>query len=92
MSRALACARAAEQAHQPKSAARRPVELSTRAARVRRDSGGLRPTSRCASILVAKGMNCCQVAEILGDAPRTVAYWLERFQKHGLVGLQDGAR
>jgi NAD(P)-dependent dehydrogenase (short-subunit alcohol dehydrogenase family) len=26
-------------------------------------------------LLVAHGMNCCQVADILGDAPRTVAYW-----------------
>jgi len=43
-------------------------------------------------LLVAKGMNCCQVAEILGDAPRTVAYWVERFQKNGWAGLQDGAR
>ncbi len=43
-------------------------------------------------LLVAKGMNCCEVAEILGDAPRTVAYWMERFQKQGVAGLQDGAR
>src|SRR6266436_5805092 len=25
-------------------------------------------------LLVAYGMNCCQVADLLGDAPRTVAY------------------
>lgn len=43
-------------------------------------------------LLVTKGMNCCQVAEILGDAPRTVAYWMERFEKHGLAGLQEGTR
>jgi len=43
-------------------------------------------------LLVTKGMNRCQVAEVLGDAPRTVAYWMERFQKHGLAGLQEGVR
>jgi hypothetical protein len=31
-------------------------------------------------------MNCCQVADILGDAPRTVAYWVERFEQKGLGG------
>jgi transposase len=43
-------------------------------------------------LLVAQGMNCCQVADLLGDAPRTVAYWAERFEEQGLAGLQEGAR
>jgi transposase len=43
-------------------------------------------------LLVAQGMNCCQVADLLGDAPRTVAYWVERFEHKGLAGLQEGAR
>jgi transposase len=43
-------------------------------------------------LLVAQGMNCCQVAELLGDAPRTVAYWVEKFEQKGLAGLQEGAR
>jgi transposase len=43
-------------------------------------------------LLVAQGMNCCQVAELLGDAPRTVAYWVEKFAQKGLAGLQEGAR
>ena len=34
-------------------------------------------------LLVAYGMNCCQVADLLGDAPRTVAYWVERSKKRG---------
>src|SRR5580692_12929434 len=34
-------------------------------------------------LLVAYGMNCCQVADLLGDAPRTVAYWVERFEEKG---------
>jgi hypothetical protein len=32
-------------------------------------------------LLVAHGMNCCQVADLLGDAPRTVAYRAERFEE-----------
>ena len=43
-------------------------------------------------LLVAHGMNCCQVADLLGDAPRTVAYWAERFEEQGLAGLQEGSR
>src|SRR6202040_4378871 len=43
-------------------------------------------------LLVAHGMNCCQVADLLGDAPRTVAYWAERFEEQGLAGLQEGWR
>jgi transposase-like protein len=41
-------------------------------------------------LLVAQGMNCCQVAELLGDAPRTVAYWVQKFEQKGLAGLQEG--
>jgi transposase len=43
-------------------------------------------------LLVAQGMNCCHVAELLGDAPRTVEYWVRRFEEKGLAGLQEGAR
>src|SRR5271157_5920379 len=43
-------------------------------------------------LLVAEGMNCCRVAELLGDAPRTVEYWVRRFEAKGLAGLQEGAR
>ena len=43
-------------------------------------------------LLVAYGMNCCQVADLLGDAPRTVAYWVERFEEKGLGGLREGSR
>jgi transposase len=42
--------------------------------------------------LVAQGMNCCRVAELLGDAPRTVEYWVHRFEAKGLAGLQEGTR
>ena len=43
-------------------------------------------------LLVAHGMNCPEVARLLGDAPRTVEYWIRRFETHGLAGLTEGAR
>jgi len=43
-------------------------------------------------LLVAQGINCCRVAELLGDAPRTVEYWVRRFEQRGLAGLQEGHR
>ena len=43
-------------------------------------------------LLVAQGVNCCRVAELLGDAPRTVEYWVRRFEERGLAGLQEGQR
>ena len=43
-------------------------------------------------LLVAQGMNCCRVAELLGNGPRTVEYWVHRFEEKGLAGLQEGQR
>ena len=43
-------------------------------------------------LLVAQGMSCAQVGHLLGDAPRTVAYWVRRFEAEGLAGLVDGER
>ncbi len=43
-------------------------------------------------LLVAHGLSCPQVAHLLGDAPRTVEYWVQRFEKEGLSGLVDGER
>jgi transposase len=40
-------------------------------------------------LLVAQGMSCRQVSELLGDAPRTVAYWVRRFEHDGLSGLTE---
>ena len=45
-----------------------------------------------AVLLVAQGMNCCQVAELLGDDRRTVEGWVHRFAAKGLTGLQERAR
>lgn len=40
-------------------------------------------------LLVAEGMSCRKVAEILGDSHGTVANWVARFEKHGFAGLND---
>ena len=43
-------------------------------------------------LLVAQGMTCPEVAKLLGDAPRTVEYWLRRLEQAGLAGLREGER
>jgi len=45
-----------------------------------------------AILMVAQGMSCRKVAELLGDSPRTVAYWVNRFEAEGLSGLADADR
>lgn len=43
-------------------------------------------------LLVAQGMSCRQVAQLLGDGARTVAYWVRRFEEEGLAGLAEADR
>jgi len=43
-------------------------------------------------LLVAQGMTCPEVARVLGDARRTVEYWVQRFEAKGLAGLIEGER
>ena len=43
-------------------------------------------------LLVAQGMTCPEVAKLLGDAPRTVEYWVHKFEEMGLAGLLEGER
>lgn len=43
-------------------------------------------------LLVAQGMRCPEVGRLLGDAPRTVEYWIRRFEERGLAGLTEGER
>lgn len=43
-------------------------------------------------LLVAQGMTCPEVARLLGDAPRSVEYWVDRFERRGLAGLLEGER
>ena len=45
-----------------------------------------------AILMVAQGMGCRNVAQLLGDSPRTVAYWVKRFEAEGLSGLADADR
>lgn len=45
-----------------------------------------------AMLLVAHGMSCREVGKILGDSPRTVAYWASRFESEGLAGLTERER
>jgi transposase len=42
-------------------------------------------------LLVAQGMTCPQVSGLLGDAPRSVEYWVRRFEARGLAGLSEGS-
>jgi transposase len=37
-------------------------------------------------------MTCPQVATLLGDAPRTVEYWIQRVEERGFAGLAEGER
>lgn len=45
-----------------------------------------------AVLLVAQGMSCRQTAVALGDAPRSVEYWVHRFDQDGFGGLSEGNR
>jgi len=42
-----------------------------------------------AVLLVAQGVTCPEAANLLGDAPRTVQYWVRRFEEEGFAGLAD---
>jgi len=43
-------------------------------------------------LLVAQGMTCPQVADLLGDSSRSVVNWVQRFETRGLAGLSEGQR
>lgn len=45
-----------------------------------------------AVLLVAQGLTCPEAGRLLGDAPRTVEYWVHRFEERGLAGLAEGQR
>ena len=42
-----------------------------------------------AVLLVAQGMSCPEVGRLLGDAPRTVEYWVHSIEEEGLSSLVD---
>lgn len=43
-------------------------------------------------LLVSRGLSCYQVGEWLGQDPRTVQRWVQRFESKGFAGLQEGER
>jgi len=38
-------------------------------------------------LLVCAGKSCYEVAGLLGHSPRTIQYWVERFEESGFAGL-----
>jgi len=43
-------------------------------------------------LLECSGFSCRKVAEIFGRSPRTVQYWVRRFEQSGFSGLQETPR
>ncbi|MEN6627025.1 MAG: winged helix-turn-helix domain-containing protein [Candidatus Sumerlaeia bacterium] len=43
-------------------------------------------------LLVCAGKSCYEVADLLGHSPRTIQYWVDRFEHSGFAGLQDEER
>ena len=43
-------------------------------------------------LLVCSGLSCNEVAKLFGQSPRTVQYWISRFEDSGFAGLQDTQR
>ena len=43
-------------------------------------------------MLVCSGFRCSEVAELFGHSPRTVQYWVRRFEESGFSGLEDTPR
>ena len=43
-------------------------------------------------LLVAKGYDCYEVAEILGHSPTTIENWVNTYNTRGVEGLHDDSR
>jgi transposase len=43
-------------------------------------------------MLVCSGFRCREVAELFGHSPRTVQYWVRRFEESGFAGLEETPR
>ena len=43
-------------------------------------------------LLISQGLSCYQVADWLGENPRTLERWVHRFESRGFAGLQAGER
>jgi transposase len=40
-------------------------------------------------LLICAGFSCYQVANLFGHSPRTVEYWVKRFEESGFAGLDE---
>lgn len=40
-------------------------------------------------LLICKGFSCTEVAEFFNHSPRTIQYWVKRFEEKGFAGLVD---
>lgn len=43
-------------------------------------------------LLVSQGFSALEVADLLAQSPRTVQYWVRRFNESGFAGLREGER
>ena len=43
-------------------------------------------------LLICAGKTCYEVADLLGHSPRTIQYWVDRFEQSGFAGLEDSER
>ncbi len=43
-------------------------------------------------LLICQGFSCYEVAKMLGHSPRTIQYWVRRFEKDGFAGLIEQQR
>lgn len=43
-------------------------------------------------LLVASGHTCYEVARLFNHSPRSIEYWVQRFNESGFSGLQDSVR
>lgn len=57
----------------------------------RTDESKLQHRLHCV-LLVCEGKRCREVAELFGDSPRAVQYWVKRFDRSGVNGLRDAPK
>ena len=43
-------------------------------------------------LMICNGFSCNEVADIFGHSPRTVQYWVHRFEESGFAGLEETPR
>jgi len=43
-------------------------------------------------LLVCSGLSCHEVAKLFGQGPRTIQYWVHKFEESGFAGLEETPR